>query len=55
MHDELLLRGAYRKDGMITPHTLPTREELEGRLGLRELLYVRTPDGEYVPVWRTEL
>lgn len=32
----------------------PTLAEVEARIGLRELQYIRTPEGEFVPTWRSD-
>jgi hypothetical protein len=46
--------GRPRKDGSITPlHRTVTKEEVDARLGRRDVLYVQNESGEYIPVWRT--
>lgn len=47
-------RGRPRKDGVIVSQNVPSVEELEVFFGRRELLYTRTKDGKFVPVWRSE-
>ncbi|CAB5221808.1 hypothetical protein UFOVP359_79 [uncultured Caudovirales phage] len=49
-----LHRGRPRNDGMITSSKVPTREELEARLSMRQMLYVRKEDGTYIPIWKAE-
>lgn len=47
--------GRPRKDGYITPrHDVPTVKEIDALLGKREMLYVKTKDGSFVPVWKAE-
>ena len=46
--------GRPRNDGAITPkRNTVTKEEVDPRLGRREVLYVQNDDGEFIPVWRT--
>ena len=46
--------GRPRKDGAITPkRNSVTKEEVDAKLGRREVLYVQNEDGEFIPVWRT--
>jgi len=46
--------GRPRNDGAITPRkNTPTKEEVDARLGRREVLYVKNNDGEFIPIWRT--
>ena len=46
--------GRPRNDGSITPLTRTvTKEEVDARLGRRDVLYVQNDKGEYIPVWRT--
>jgi hypothetical protein len=47
-------RGRPRKDGLIVSKNVPTTEELEVLFGRRQLLYTRTQEGKFVPVWRSE-
>jgi hypothetical protein len=49
-----LHRGRPRNDGMITSSRVPTREELEATLNMRQMLYVRKEDGTYIPIWKAE-
>ncbi len=43
--------GRPRKDGLITNDTTPTRQELTRRMGDGILTYMRTEDGNFVPLW----
>jgi len=46
--------GRPRNDGAITPkRNSVTKEEVDARLGRREVLYVQNDNGEFIPVWRT--
>lgn len=46
--------GRPRKDGAITPKkNTVTKEEVDARLGRREVLYVQNDEGEFIPVWKT--
>ena len=46
--------GRPRKDGRITPkRNSVTKEEVDAKLGHREILYVQNDNGEFIPVWRT--
>lgn len=46
--------GRPRKDGAITPlKKTVTKEEVDARLGRRDVLYVQNDEGEFIPVWRT--
>jgi hypothetical protein len=46
--------GRPRNDGSITPkRNSVTKEEVDARLGRREVLYVQNDNGEFIPVWRT--
>lgn len=47
-------RGRPRKDGIKIAKNVPSIEELEVFFGRRQLLYTRTKDGNFVPVWRSE-
>lgn len=44
--------GRPRKDGIIVPMYMPSVRELRAMIRQEEPLYVRTDDGEFVPVWR---
>jgi hypothetical protein len=46
--------GRPRKDGRTTSSRVPTIEELEVKLSLRQMLYVRKDDGTYIPIWKAE-
>jgi hypothetical protein len=43
--------GAARKDGLITNNKTPTEQELRYAMGDGILLYARTEDGRYIPVF----
>ena len=43
--------GAPRKDGLITNNITPTSQELTRRMGEGILVYTKTEDGRYIPVW----
>lgn len=46
--------GRPRKDGAITPKKQSvTKEEVDAKLGRREVLYVQNDEGDFIPVWRT--
>lgn len=46
--------GRPRNDGAITPlKRTVTKEEVDAKLGRRDVLYVQNDDGEFIPVWRT--
>ena len=46
--------GRPRNDGAITPKKdSVTKEEVDAKLGRREVLYVQNDRGEFIPVWRT--
>ena len=47
-------RGRPRKDGRITPQKLPTARELRAMIRQEQILYVRNPDGTFVPTWKAE-
>jgi len=44
---EFLLEGGYS-------HTLPSKTELQGILKHNLILYTKTGDGKFVPVWKAE-
>lgn len=44
--------GRPRADGLIIPMTLPTVRELRAMIRQEEPLYVKTAEGEFLPVWR---
>jgi len=43
--------GRPRKDGLITNDNTPTVQELTRRLGDGILTYMKTADGDFVPMW----
>ena len=40
--------------GIVIPKDVPTEAEVDAILGKKPVLYIRTSNGEYVPVWRQE-
>lgn len=54
LHDYLLTVhiGRPRKDGKITPGKMPSRAELRGMVNHDTVMYVKTDDDEFVPVWK---
>jgi hypothetical protein len=47
--------GRPRKDGLITNDITPTRQELTRRLGNGILIYTKTEDGRFIPVWEESI
>jgi len=46
--------GRPRKDGIVKPlKRTVTKEEVDAKLGRRDVLYVQNEDGDFIPVWRT--
>jgi hypothetical protein len=45
-------RGRPRKDGLVTPKNVPTRAELKAKMKNEVVLYQKTEDGEFIPVWK---
>ena len=43
--------GRPRKDGLITNDVTPTKQELTRRMGDGILVYTKTDDGRFVPIW----
>lgn len=56
LHDYLLTVhiGRPRADRQITPGKMPSRAELIALMRTDTNMYIRTSDGNYVPVWRAE-
>jgi len=54
MHSFLLTvsRGRPRKDGQTVISNLPTKAELEAILRQETILYIKTEQGEFSPVWK---
>jgi hypothetical protein len=54
MHECLSERhwGKARKDGIINPGPLPSKQELNAMMKHDMVLYVRTSQGEFVPAWK---
>lgn len=47
--------GRPRKDGKVTPRkTLPSKAELRAMMKHNIVTYVKTEDGEFVPVWKEQ-
>jgi hypothetical protein len=47
--------GASRKDGLINNNITPSAQELSRRMGDGMLLYTRTEDGRFIPVWQESI
>lgn len=47
-------RGRPRADGKVTPSRVLTEAQLRARMGDALMLYTRTEDGRFVPVWAEE-
>jgi hypothetical protein len=47
-----LHRGRPRKDGLITSKDVPTRNELRAYMKNEVVLYQKTEDGDFMPVWK---
>jgi hypothetical protein len=43
--------GRPRKDGLVTNEITPTKQELTRRMGDGMLTYMKTPEGNFVPMW----
>lgn len=54
LHDYLLTVhiGRPRKDGQITPGKMPSKAELRAMMTHDTVMYVKSSDGEFVPVWK---
>lgn len=54
LHEYLLTvhRGRPRKDGEIVSSNLPTKAELNAMLKQETILYMKTKDGDFSPVWK---
>ena len=44
--------GRPRNDGLVTAKNVPTEQELRSRIGDAIMLYTRTSDGRFIPVWQ---
>lgn len=44
-------RGRPRKDGKIVNNSVLTEQELRAKMGDALMLYTRTKDGDFIPVW----
>jgi hypothetical protein len=49
-----LHRGRPRKDGKITNNHVLTEQELRGKMGDALMLYTKTKDGRFIPVWQED-
>jgi hypothetical protein len=38
-------------DGKVTNNSLPSEQELRSRMGDAIMLYTKTQDGQFIPVW----
>jgi len=47
-------RGRPRKDGGVTNNSIPSEAELRSRMGDAIMLYTKTQDGQFIPVWAEE-
>jgi hypothetical protein len=47
-----LHRGRPRKDGLVTAKNVPTRQELRAIMKNEVVLYQKTEDGDFMPVWK---
>ena len=47
--------GAPRKDGLINNNITPTAQELNRRMGDGILVYTRTEDGRFIPIWQESI
>jgi len=47
--------GQPRKDKLITNNMTPTNQELTRRMGDGILIYTKTEDGRYIPVWEENI
>lgn len=57
LHDYMLSQhhGRPRKDGGITPlQSIPSRAQLRAMMEHNIITYVKTEDGEFVPVWKEQ-
>ena len=47
-------QGRPRKDGRVTNNSVLTEQELRARMGDALVLYTRTKNGDFIPVWAEE-
>jgi len=54
LHDFLLTVhiGRPRKDGQITPGRIPSKAELKAMMRHDTMVYVKTQDGGFTPIWK---
>jgi hypothetical protein len=48
-------KGPPRKDGLINNNITPSIQELNRRMGDGMMLYTKTEDGQFIPVWQETL
>jgi len=48
-------KGRPRKDGLVSNNTVPAVQELTRRMGDGILMYTKTEDGKFVPVWNESI
>jgi hypothetical protein len=46
-------RGRPRKDGMVVPQAMPSLREVKAMIRDEHVMYIKSDDGEFVPVFRT--
>jgi hypothetical protein len=44
--------GRPRNDGLVTSKNVPTEQELRSKMGDAIMLYTKTADGRFIPVWQ---
>lgn len=49
-----LHRGRPRKDGLIKPMNVPSREEIHAAIKYNAQLFIKTEDGEFVPLFEAD-
>jgi hypothetical protein len=47
-------RGRPRKDGIVLSWNVPSKEELRAMMGRAQVLYVKTADDRFVPIWQAQ-
>lgn len=47
-------RGRPRFDGIVVSKNVPSRAELDSLFGKTPTLYIRTEEGNFVPIWKAE-
>jgi hypothetical protein len=46
--------GRPRKDGIIVPRNVPSREEIYAKMKYNAQLYIKTEDGRFIPLYEAE-